>query len=175
MTAHGWFHKHKILYKRPMILAAVSHPDIQYTCTLPFVIDTGAERTLIVPRYEDILKIRKKAYISNPYSIDSIGGPVFFRCLPKCTIVFTDYNHCSYPVKNISVHFFCQQRMKKVPLLGKADYPNILGRDVLDQVSLGYCQQSEYLFVTKDTENYGQALFPHFPQPFVTDEIDFQG
>lgn len=164
MTAHGWFHK--IHRKRPMILATVQHSAVGYAHALPFIIDTGAERTVVVPEYEDLLQIQETSYEDCPFSMHSIGGPVHFRFLPKCTIVLTDCDHKPYPIRDISVHFFAQDKMKKVPLKGKPDYPNIIGRDVLEQVSLGYCQTSTCLFITKQTVIYGNTLNKLFPMPF---------
>ncbi len=149
-----------------MILAVIHHPVIEYEYTLQFVVDTGAEKTLVVPAYEELLCIPDSELIESPYEMDSIGGPVFFRCLPKCSLIFTDRLNRPYPVHGINIHFFSRKKMKKLPLTGVPDYPNLLGRDVLEQMSLGYCQTSECLFITKETVRYREALIEDFPQPF---------
>ncbi len=162
---HGWFHrKHR---HRPMIIAEVFHPSIGFSRGLNFVIDTGAERTLIVPYYEKMLKIPQDELVRDPNPIDTIGGKVHLVSLPSCCIVFNDLQDRPYPVGRISVYFFASEEKDKeiAPLMGKPDFPCILGRDVLQQLSLGYCQTSDYLFVTRNTKEYRDVMQREFPKP----------
>ena len=153
-----------------MIIAEIFHLSIGFSRGLHFVIDTGAERTLIVPYYEEMLQIPQNKLLRDPEPIDTIGGKINLVCLPNCCLVFNDLQHRPYPVGRISVYFFApEEKRKKVPpLMGKPDFPCVLGRDILEQLSLGYCQTSDYLFVTKQTEQYRDILQRQFPKP-VTD------
>lgn len=167
MFTHGWFHKkHR---HRPMIIAEIFHQSIGFSRGLHFVIDTGAERTLVVPYYEDMLQIPQDKLERDPYPIDTIGGKINLVCLPNCCLVFNDLQHKPYPVGRISVYFFApeEKRKRKPPLMGKPDFPCVLGRDILEQLSLGYCQTSDYLFVTKQTKQYRDILQQQFPKPTV--------
>jgi hypothetical protein len=75
MITHGWFHeKHR---DRPMIIAGIFHESIGFSRSLHFVIDTGAEKTLIVPYYEKLLSIPQDKIIVVGYS-QLVG--------PKCSI-----------------------------------------------------------------------------------------
>lgn len=165
MITHGWFHKkHR---QRPMIIAEIFHPSMGFSRGFHFVIDTGAEKTLIVPYYEEMLKISQDALVRDPNPIDTIGGKVYLVCLPDCSVVFNDLNQQPYVVGRVGVHFFSSEEKSKVaaPLTGDPDFPCILGRDVLDKLSLGYCQTSDYLFVTRWTNQYRDTLQLQFPKP----------
>jgi hypothetical protein len=149
-----------------MFLAEVYHPHIETPHGLEFVIDTGAEMTLIVPYWEQVLNIRKGKLLDNPYEIDTIGGKISLACLPHCSIVFLDVENKPYPVHDVSIHFFSEkQKRKKTALMGEPVYPNVIGRDVLTGLSLGYCQTSKYLFVTKEIGDYKNVLKQKFPPP----------
>jgi hypothetical protein len=64
------------------------------------------------------------------------------------------------------VHFFSlRQKKQNKALVGDAVYPNLIGRNVLEQLSLGYCQTSLYLFVTKQIGDYRAVLDANFPKP----------
>jgi len=164
MTAHGWFNRDN--QNRPTILAEVHHHSMGEPRQFEFVIDTGAENTLIVPYWEKVLDIDKKYLVQSEYPIDTIGGPIYISGLPHCSIVFTDSQNRPYPIDNIMVYFFSpKQKKQKIALEGDAVYPNVIGRDVLGQVSLGYCQTSSCLFVTKQIQNYRIVLEGSFPPP----------
>jgi hypothetical protein len=166
MTAHGWFHKKQ--RDRPTIVATISHPSISVERGLEFLIDTGAENTLVVPYWEGVIGVDKKSLVECPYPIDTIGGEIYITGLPNCTVVFSDQEGAPYPVENIMIYFFsAKQKKRRVALKGEAVYPNLIGRDILNQVSLGYCQTSEYLFVTKEIAQYRNALMSIFPPPIV--------
>lgn len=157
-----------------MIVAEVFHPSLthkplDYGRTLQFVIDTGAEKTLIVPYYEELLGIPDDELVPDPEPINTIGGEVRLVCLPNCCLVLNNMQHRPYVVGRLSIYFFApQEKMKKKPpLMGEPDFPCIFGRDVLDQLSLGYCQTSDYLFVTKQTDKYRDKLQEEFPPPEI--------
>jgi hypothetical protein len=167
MITHGRFHKqHR---HRPMIIAEIFHPSIGFSRGFNFVIDTGAERTLIVPYYENMLKIPTNMLVRDIGPIDTIGGKVSLVYLPFCSMVFNDMQGKPYPVGRINVYFFAPEEKSKImaPLIGRPDFPCILGRDILQQLSLGYCQTSDYLFVTKNTKEYRDILLKEFPRPPV--------
>lgn len=148
-----------------MIVATIFHESIGMSRPLPFVIDTGAERTLIPIDYERTLGINSDSLVEETIPINTLGGPVRLAYLPKCCIVLNDMNDAPYVVGPKDIYFFSSEEKQKKhpPLTGVPDFPCVLGRDVLDKLSLGYCQDSKYLFVTKKTELYRDTLLKEFP------------
>lgn len=167
-TAHGWFHeRHR---NRPMVLATVTHPAIAVLVPLPFIVDTGAECTVIVPQWEEVLRIPDSAFQEpqDRLPMESIGGQICFRFLPDCRLVLSDRRNQCYPIGPLGICSFSRKHMdpENLPLTGEPDFPNVLGRDVLEKLSLGYCQKSGCLFVTEDTASYKDALGVIFPRPY---------
>lgn len=151
---------------RPMINITVAYPKCGLSRPIPFVIDTGADFTVVVPQWEDVLCRHCPEIAADiveplkPIPVYTIGGIVYLRFLPACTLVFTDRDLQPYQVGKVGLSFFSRQfgNPQQLPLTGKEDFPNILGRDVLGRLSLGYSQTSKCLFVTEETQRYREAL-----------------
>lgn len=164
MGAHGFFSpKHPY---RPYIIGFFSHWSIK-SCPVKFLIDTGADKTYISPDWQTILRIPRKHRHRYHTKMISIAGLVEMDCVEDCSITFSKGVSTSeaYKVSNLSVLMAAAVVSKKKPLTGKGLIPCILGRDVLDHLSLGFCKKAEYLFVTGRTNDYCQALNRQFPTP----------
>jgi hypothetical protein len=174
MASHGKFHPKYPFY--PFIIAYFEHPSIKYPRAVQFVIDTGADRTCISPDWRYLLQIPDREFQKYHTPQVTIAGKVRVDCLTNCTISFNRYQPNNtrdvYRFANLCILF---SRLKYGSLSSAIRYrrllrnvgniPSILGRDVLSKMSLGYCQTSEYLFVTDQCVRYYQALSVHFPKP----------
>ncbi|MGD0785396.1 MAG: hypothetical protein ABR969_06255 [Sedimentisphaerales bacterium] len=172
MASHGYFHIKQP--NRPLIVALFSHPSIKHARQLEFIIDTGADRTFIVPDWQKLLDIHDKDLREYPGDIHTFAGTIKMRCLDGCSLIFPRYNpegnpKSAYQVSNLRVFFAANSgffsSLRRKPLTGAGKFPNVLGRDVLQQMSLGYCKTSSYLFVTQRTKDYQTALTSVFPNP----------
>lgn len=176
MAVHGMFATNH--GKKPTIWATILHPKIKVQISMPFIVDTGADSTLIVPYYESILGVAQRSMKHGDVPFETIGGDIYLAVLGGCTIYISGIGHeGGYSVNPVPVKFFSKKLMKRhgrnIPLAGDANYPNILGRDVFDYVSLGYCQSSLCLFVTEETTRYRSALDPHFPRPIDEERVQW--
>ena len=163
---------------RPTIIATVLHPSLPKVCHVgwEFVIDTGADRTLIAPDYQQILGIPDKLLKFEVSPMPTLGGEIKFRYLKDCSLVFTtDENFKPRTIGGLILYFppkpaslrsnLCRKlfRCRHGDILfGKKPYPCILGRDVLNRLSVGYCQTSNILFVTARHTDYATALESYF-------------
>ncbi len=156
----------------PLIVAYFRHPLVRSPRILEFIIDTGADRTLIVPDWQELLDIPKRALEPHPLPILTVAGPVRMDCLSNCTLDFFRGNRMSqfYEVSNLRIFFSPSRRRWWWPWrrghrlkLGEGKFPNILGRDVLAHLSLGYCKPENYVFLTGRNGDYYQSLSGNFP------------
>ncbi|MDD5063694.1 MAG: hypothetical protein PHQ35_02900 [Phycisphaerae bacterium] len=168
-TTHGYFIQEP--YSRPIVSATIWHECMEFPATLEFLIDTGADHTLIVPDDEPRFNIQEDQLIKVPDLVHTFVGPIEMRQLNHCSVIFIDRFGEPYTVENVGVCFLAPDFKKKVrPLMGKGTYVNVLGRDVLHQLSLGYCKRSEYVFLTANRTGYFDALSDVFPKPPEFDE-----
>ena len=170
-TSHGQFDGYDRI--RPIISAEIWHPNITFDLSGPFcfVIDSGADHTFIVPHDEAMLGIPSGNLEEVKEEAHTFVGPVKLLTLKNSIIVFNDETNYPHPIPNIDICFAAPAyRDKLKPLAVDGAFPSVLGRDVLDKLSMGYCKRSNYLFVTDDAERYYAELSKHFPKPPRYDE-----
>ena len=168
MAVHGRFHSTPPYW--PVISGMVLHPSIDFQISYEFMVDTGADRTLIVPDHQELIDVPQNKLIPVEKPIHSFAGKLELECLPDCTIVFNDMNNNAYRFRKVKLYFLSKKSKRRVsaggrPLTGVERFPSVIGRDLLAQVSLGYCKTSDYLFVTNEVDRYFNALHEHFPKP----------
>ncbi|MCK5175968.1 MAG: hypothetical protein KAR47_21415 [Planctomycetes bacterium] len=165
---------------RPIVYATLYHPQLpseSLRYTWPFLIDTGADNTLISPKYMELLQVSDDMLGPEVGPVQTLSGEVTFRYLADCTIIFTGPNNAPNIIEGVRV--YCPPKPRKVKRVCKAlfrcrgaeimasnrKFPCLLGRDVLQKLSLGYCKTSELLFLSKRHNDYKQALSPIFIPP----------
>jgi hypothetical protein len=191
-AVHGGFVKQRGWMQRlPLIFASIRHTSILPQPPFPFVVDTGANYTLILPYFERLLEIPERNYWEGEKPIETIGGPVQFRFLNGCNLIFTSCNYTPFPVEEINVAFYSPRNLSWLSRLtkrgrlirkglpfnetGKEVFPNVLGRDVLNKLGLGYCEPEGDLFITNQTNVYHDDLLQSFPAPFDPRQIIWRG
>lgn len=176
MITHGHFHH--VYPHRPLIVASLYHKSLQYPCSLEFVIDTGADRTYIVPDDCNRLGISSNALIQAPGPIHTFVGLVDFYYMPNCSLIFTDHDQNSYIIEDMPIFFPPPRRsipfrwFGKDVLLGEGKFPSVLGRDALEGLSMAFCKTSKYLFLTSRCDDYRQALEDAFGPPVNPNDMD---
>ena len=173
MIVHGRFDNR--FPHRPIVSCSLMHPAIKPKISWDFVIDTGADKTFIVPDYQNLLSIPKKYLQFETRPVQTLGGPFKFKFMTHCTLVFNDAKNQPHEIKDLTVYFAAQKgfgnqgsvegAQPEKTLVGEGKFPNVLGRDVLSQVSLGFCKTNNVLFVTKHYSNYLKALNVKFARP----------
>ena len=169
MAVHGRFHDIPPYW--PLISGVVLHPSIPHKLSYDFMIDTGADRTLIVPDHQELIKVPDEELVSIEKPIHSFAGKLELECLTNCTLVFNDRQNNTYHFPESILYFLSSKSKRKIsstnqhPLTGVERFPSVIGRDLLSHLSLGYCKISDYLFVTNRTSTYFDALHEHFPKP----------
>ncbi len=167
MIVHGeWVGPRNL--KRPVIQATFVHERLGRQGLLEFVVDTAADRTVILRRFQKQIPIRD--YELNPVDrpIPTIAGLMNFSYLSHCTLVFVGKNGETFPVKDLHIHFnpvfpkpklfgIFPRRGGRQPQAHSQRY-NILGRDVLSKYAFGCCNPEDVLFLTKHTTQYANAF-----------------
>lgn len=166
MAAHGRFHNKYPYY--PLMIGYFKHPSMKYPRTVEFVIDTGADRTFISPIWRYLLQVPPRNFKEYPNRMITIGGHVNVDCLDNCSLSFNRYDNSghlcgAYELTGLRILFSKTTNGSHFKEEGKI--PSLLGRDVLSTMSLGYCQKSQYLFLTQEYQRYYGALNLHFPKP----------
>jgi hypothetical protein len=163
----------------PIIDGILYHSSIKdLKVSYEFMVDTGADRTLIVPDHQEILGIRDEELIPIEKPIHTFAGQLQLKCLRECSLVLNDTHNNAVYINDFTVFFIAKKSKWKLfpkddrPLSDKRIFfPSIIGRDLLSEMSLGYSESSEYLFVTRDTINYFSTLHSSFPKPPEPDSM----
>ena len=169
MAVHGRFHPEPPFW--PVISGTVLHRCVKFELSYDFMVDTGADRTLIVPDHQEVIAVPPEELIPIEKPIHSFAGELELECLTKCTIIFNDMENNAYRFSDVILYFLSRKSRRKMssddgrPLTGVERFPSVIGRDLLSKLSLGYCKPSDYLFVTNQTSTYFEALHHHFPKP----------
>ena len=162
MPAHGHFKTTKEASNLPMIVAQFKHQSLPYSRMVEFVIDTGADRTYLSPAWRQILGLKSKDLVKYHTKMITINGPTTVDCLSRCSLSFGigQANTSLYKIENLRITVASQQSSgaTKSGLI-----PSLLGRDVLDQLSLCYHKQKNYLFITQRHDDFYNSLINNFP------------
>lgn len=161
---------------RPMINATFVHPCTKAEVCLDFMIDTGADRTFIVPEHQSLLEIPPSELQFETPFVQTLAGMLRFRALQGCTLIFNKGQKEAHAVNDITVFFAhylpgwwsnITRRFsnKPRPLVGEGQSYSVIGRDVLQKLSLGFCKEKNLLFLSKRTDAYYAALENIFPKP----------
>ncbi len=139
---------------RPIITAEFSHLKAGVRRHLEFLVDTGADHTVIVPEAQKKIEIHDSDLSPVPTKAKTLGGEVEFQFLRECTLTFSSVNKAEgevLPVSDLTLYFSPKPIAKKkspLPLSGEGHIPCILGRDVLQGFSMGYSEKNGILFLT---------------------------
>lgn len=163
---------------RPIIHATLAHESISHTRSIDFIIDTGADKTFIAPDHQEILGISTKQLKFETKPVQTLSGVFRFHFLTGCSLVFNGKDDQPHLLKDITAYFSTRKQSvwdrlfrrknenrRGQALFGKGNYPSILGRDVLQKLSLGFCRTSDILFISNKHENYSKALGSEFASP----------
>ena len=151
MHVRGWWGAR--LPQTPTISARFYHADTRKPQYIPFMIDTGAERTYIGPLYQKILGVTKVRKETRP--VQTLGGPVSFGFLTHCRLTLLDVGQqMSYDFPDETVYFSLHANAKE---LDHNEIPNLLGRNILNQLCLGYCCD-DLLFLSDRRGEYVQKM-----------------
>jgi hypothetical protein len=156
-----------------MISAKIWRPNTDFTYSGPFlfVVDSGADHSFIVPHDEQLLGVARDNLVEVGEDAHTFVGSIKLLALPHCSIVLNDFYNAPHVVSDISICFIDPRDQKKLkPFATDGAFPSVLGRDVLDKLSMGYCKRSSYLFLTDDADRYYTKLRDHFPKPNRFDE-----
>jgi hypothetical protein len=176
MTFHGRWDGQEP--HRPLISATFSHPRIDSKLTLPFIVDTGADKTFIVPEHQRLLNIHPDLTPFETEPVHTISGTYPFNYLTGCSLIFTGLDGSPHKIDDITIYFpptrkcsrwnplnWISSKKKNESLVGEGDFPSILGRDILQKLSVGYCKEKDYLFISQRNREYFIALKDEFPKP----------
>jgi hypothetical protein len=138
MIAHGRWSGYP---PRPMIVGVFIHRRLEIQCPIEFLIDTGADRTLIAPEYQAILRIPDNELTPYTTPVRTLGGNQYFSYLSDCILVFPSDTPKSLCYKNLNLFFYSPRRKlgflhplhKQNPIEWQGKFPSILGRDVLSE------------------------------------------
>ncbi len=160
MGAFGSFSQRKNM--APTVVGSLIHPDIQKKIPLEFIVNTGADYTLITPVHQALLGIRDNQLLQVPEPFETLAGPLHVDALPECTLLIGDSDGNVLGIKSLTVYFLSKKSKKKLAKRG-GSFLNILGRDAMQHLALGYCQSYGRLFLTPRTADYSHSLEKHFP------------
>lgn len=165
-------------HHRGVIQATVVHRELPEYPTLSFVVDTASDRTFIVPYHERKYFARHALPLQGPVmDVETVAGPMPFMYLAHCSLMFLDATGALLAVTDIPVYFGGSRPTgliskaaaalfgRRLPRVGEGQHYSVLGRDVLNRLALGYCNPTNILFMTTDTDDYSTALRPVFPRP----------
>jgi len=154
----------------PEIIAYFRHPALSFERIIRFLIDTGAQRTFISPDIQDEMQIPSELFQEYNIPQITVNGLVYVNILPNCSLTFKvhtddddgngDKRVCTIP--NLGFAFL---RDRSNFPKSRRIIPNLLGRDVLHKLSLGYCREHDYIFVTSRNSVYYKTLQTEFPSP----------
>jgi hypothetical protein len=161
---------------RPIVNAIFMHACTQRCISLRFLVDTGADQTFIVPEHQKLLHIPDDFVGFKTLPVDTLAGKYPFNFLTNCSLIFTSPNKQPTTISNLTIYFsikpnaglinkILKRKKPEKPLATGDVYPSILGRDVLQQLSMGYCNTSDYLFLSQRHKDYYNCLFKEFPEP----------
>lgn len=161
---------------RPTVLAYFTHSCInkEKQCTpIRFLIDTGADRTFIVPEHQALLEIPPEHINFEVKPVDTLAGQYPFKYLRDCALTFVGDNGVVKTVKDLTIYFAANSKkglfniFKKndKPLSASGVYPSILGRDVLKELCMGYSNEKDYLFLSQRNDDYYKCLSTNFLKP----------
>jgi hypothetical protein len=100
---------------------------------MPFLVDTGADATIITREYQYLLSITDEELKIDSH-VHTITGKAAFRLLNNCSIIFNDVNNKPVIFNELSIYFHPKKNIVN-KLFDKDDmvfHPNILGRNVLN-------------------------------------------
>lgn len=160
MAVHGHFHS--AYQRRPIISATLVHGCVNARIPLDFMVDTGADRTLLVPEHQELLGISSEHLVSVPNPIYTLAGPVQCDSLPGCALVFVDRDDNPLAIHGVDVWFLRNKKTKWKEFMGEGCVPSILGRDVLEKLALSYCPQRDQLLLTDRTAQYSDLVAAEF-------------
>ena len=167
-TSQGFWREKKV----PIIYATLWHPLCNdRLISWEFVLDSGADISFISPEHMSLLGITNDKLVPTA-PIETLGGSVKFGCLSGCSLFFTDDKGNQQVFKLPYIYFppvplgwrhnLCKKvfgcHNSQVMSRDTKVYPSLLGRDVLRQLSLGFCQNSDVLFISQHYNNYRSAL-----------------
>ena len=162
MGAFGYFSP--IQPHWPFITAMFEYGGSGYRRSVRFVIDTGSCKTFISPFTQDYLDINSKHFTRYHSDIITVHGLVRFDCLTGCVLHFTTGGANVFAVRNIDILFAGTKTKKKLKKVS-GKMPNVLGRDVLEHLSLAYHRNPDYLFLTRRKQDFYNAISTEFPRP----------
>jgi hypothetical protein len=147
-----------------------------YDVAIEFVVDTGADTTYIVHQDEIRLQFAKEKLVEVPGPVSTLGGVVDFVALPHCHLVFWDVNHNPYGIEDLSIYFLSPSFKRKQRVhLAEGTFPSVLGRDVIEQLALGYCREKGLLCLTDQHQEFTDALLGFFQPPPEDNNIRWIG
>jgi hypothetical protein len=128
----GWFDRAS---RRPFVIATVYLPRIGTTGTMPFIVDTGSDRTVLMPDDAWRLGLTEDLKTGIVHSL-GIGGAV--RAFEEPTVLqFNDPDLGTY---------LYELRAQVMPdTLELEDVPSLLGRDVLNRWRMTWDPPAEAL------------------------------
>jgi hypothetical protein len=120
---------------QPFVSASVILPRNAREAKVNFLVDTGADRTCLMPADAHTMRVRYEGLI-NPAKARGVGGEVEVH-REKATVIFVELG-VGLITYEVGIDIYPNQE----PYDG---YPSILGRDVLNQWRINYCHPENAL------------------------------
>jgi len=165
----------------PVVAATLLHKNSRKG-SLVFLMDSGAQQSLIVQEDQDRLGIPDRLLSPAETKAQTLGGFVAFRFLTVCSLVFSNANGETIEVPGLTLFFPSRPTWRQKwfgnkyprPLAGEGEFKSILGRDVLQRFSVGWSMSNAMLFHTDEHSKYQDAFkragfWPPPPSPLLPD------
>lgn len=143
--------RHDGIRRRPFVSGLLAIPSLQLSADTAFLVDTGADSTLLAPRDASLLGVDPALL---PFGLPStgVGGTVRTAEVPA-TITLGPHTY-TFTLRILAP----QTRAQRV---GLARIPSLLGRDILAHFALFYDQQEDLVLLPEPAE--AAALRRHLP------------
>jgi hypothetical protein len=148
----------------PVVIGYLWHVSLPRERELDFIVDTGADRTYVGADGRFSLQIPKRHFVPYASELTTIAGPAKVDHLEQCRLRFdrVDSNGQrigEYIFRDVSLSF------SRATIWGGSRIPNLLGRDLLSKLALGYCYNPRHVFLTQRCHDFSNLLAPHFYRP----------
>jgi hypothetical protein len=135
---------------RPYIEGRILIPRLQVSGDVSFMVDTGADKTVLMPLDADRLRV-DYSLLSNTVNIVGIGGAVR-NFVEAAHLVFAEPGLCLH-IYNINLNVCA-------PSPDIETIPSLLGRDVLDHWTLTYDKPNNRLSAVVVHADFSQPIGP---------------
>lgn len=164
----------------PIVVATIDHAELEYPVSVEFLIDTGADHTLIMPPDQKRLNLPDHLFVPVPGPVYTLGGVVDMVSVSNCTLAFTDHANNTFAIDDLEVRFLASRRgflsrfIRRRPTAGEGTLPSVLGRDVLQILLMVFCLPCQYLMLAGESErdNYCDKLINLFGEPPDPNDVD---